>query len=105
MAKYFGKIGFEITEEVKPGIFDERKIERSYYGDVLEFSRRLQDGDNKVNDDIRLTHDISIVADPFAYDNFMSIRYLTYLGKKWKVSDVKVQYPRLILSLGGLYNA
>ena len=72
MAKYYGKIGFRITEEVKPGIFKERLEVRDYFGDVIRVARRLQTAD-KVNDDITLTHDVSIIADPFAYNNFQSI--------------------------------
>ena len=103
MAKYFGEIGFRITVEEKPGIFKEHIETRSYYGDVIRVARRLQTAD-KINDDITLTHDVSIVADPFAYNNFQSIIYLTYLGQKWKVNNVEVVHPRLTLSLGGLYN-
>lgn len=103
MAKYYGKIGFSIMTEPEPGIFKETIEERSYYGDVTRVSRRLQSAD-KVNDDIVLTHDVSIVADPFAYNNFQSIRYITYLESKWKVSNVEVVYPRLVMTLGGLYN-
>ena len=103
MAKYFGKIGFSVMTETKPGIFVEAIEEREYYGDVVRVARHLQSSE-KINDDISLTHDVSIVADPFAYNNFQSIRYLTYLGQKWKVSNVEVIYPRLSLSLGGLYN-
>ncbi len=103
MAKYYGKIGFRTTVEIKPGIYKEQTTEREYFGDVVRVARRLQTAD-KVNDDITLTHDVSIIADPFAYNNFQSIIYLTYLGQKWKVTNVEVLYPRLSLSLGGLYN-
>ena len=103
MAKYYGIIGFRTTVETKPGIYKEQITEREYFGDVVRVARRLQTAD-KVNDDITLTHDVSIVADPFAYNNFQSIIYLTYLGQKWKVTNVEVLYPRLSLSLGGLYN-
>lgn len=103
MAKYYGTIGFRTTAEIKPGIYKEQITEREYFGDVVRVARRLQTAD-KVNDDITLTHDVSIIADPFAYNNFQSIIYLTYLGQKWKVTNVEVLYPRLSLSLGGLYN-
>ena len=103
MAKYYGTVGFRTTVETKPGIYKEQITEREYFGDVVRVARRLQTAD-KVNDDILLTHDVSIVADPFAYNNFQSIIYLTYLGQKWKVTNVEVLYPRLSLSLGGLYN-
>ena len=35
MAKYFGIIGYEVTEEVEPGIYVESFIERQYYGDII----------------------------------------------------------------------
>lgn len=81
----------------------EQITERNYYGDVIRNTRRLQSAD-KVNDDINISNEISIVADPYANDHFYAIRYVVFQGAKWKVSNVDVQYPRLILSLGGLYN-
>ena len=81
----------------------EQITERNYYGDVIRNARRLQSAD-KVNDDINISNEISIVADPYANDHFYAIRYVVFQGAKWKVSNVDVQYPRLILSLGGLYN-
>ena len=87
MAKFYGIIGYELTEETEPGIYVERIIENAYFGDVIRNSRRLQDR-SKVNDDI----------------NFHSMRYVEYMGAKWKITDVEVQYPRLLLTIGGLYN-
>lgn len=103
MAKWFGKIGFADTQETQPGIWQATITEREYYGDTVRNVRKL-DNQQKVNDDISVAADISIVADPFAYNNFHTMKYVEYMGSKWKVSSVDVQYPRLILSLGGLYN-
>lgn len=103
MAKFCGLIGFEITKETEPGIYEESIIENFYYGDVIRNLRRLNDN-GKVNPDVNISNQISIVADPFANNNFHSIRYVEYMGAKWKVTDVEVQYPRLILSIGGLYH-
>lgn len=103
MAKWFGKVGYASTEETSPGIWQATITEREYYGDTVRNVRRLEN-DQKVNDDIAVAVDISIVADPFAYSNFHTIKYVTYMGNKWKVSSVDVKYPRLVLSLGGLYN-
>jgi len=36
--------------------------------------------------------------------NFQNIRYITYLGTNWKVTSIDTQYPRLVLSIGGVYN-
>jgi hypothetical protein len=103
MAKFFGKIGFESTVEERPGIWVPGIVERDYYGDVTRNTRRLESTD-KVNDDITINNEISIVSDPFANENFYSMRYVEYAGSKWRVTNVEVQYPRLILTVGGLYN-
>ena len=103
MAKFYGKIGYAITTETKPGVWVEQITERPYFGDLTRVNRTLQNSGN-VNDNVNITHDISIVADPFAYENFHSMRYVEYMGAKWKVSSVEVKYPRLILSVGGMYN-
>lgn len=102
-AKYYGKIGYNESVETTPGVWEEKITERSYYGDLIKNSRRLQSTD-KVNDDINISNEISIVADPYATNNFHSMRYAEFMGTKWKIINVEVQYPRLILSLGGLYN-
>lgn len=103
MAKFYGNIGFAITSEIRPGVYKKQIQEYPYYGDLVKSSRRLEQS-GKVNDDINLTNDISILEDPFARENFHTMQYVEYLGTKWRVSGVEVQYPRLILSTGGVYN-
>lgn len=100
--KYFGNIAYATTSEVKPGLWKETTEVRSYYGDVLRNTRR-RDGTDKINDDITINVQISIVADAFALNHFFEIRYLEWMGSKWKVVEVEPQHPRLILTLGGLY--
>lgn len=103
MAKFYGNVGYAITEETKPGVWMPRIVDKPYYGDLMRNSRRLENT-SKVNDDISLENQISIVADAFAYENFHNIRYVEYLGARWKVSAVDVQYPRLVLTFGGVWN-
>ena len=103
MAKFYGKIGYASTVETKPGVYEEQIVERSYYGDLIRNTRRLQSAD-QVNDDINISNEISIVADPYATNNFHTMRYAVFMGTKWKISNVEVSYPRLILTLGGVYN-
>lgn len=109
MAKWFGKIGFnvgtvEADPENRPSVYTEDIKEREYYGDLIRNTRRLQTTD-KVNDDIEISNELSIVADPYAMENFHMMRYAEFMGAKWKISSVEVQYPRLLLTLGGVYNA
>ena len=103
MAKFYGPVGYAVTEEVSPGKWVENITERLYYGDVIRNTRRLTSSD-KVNDDINISNEISIVADPYAMENFHLMRYVGFMGSKWKVTSVDVQFPRLILSVGGVYN-
>lgn len=104
MAKWFGKIGFDQgTVETTPGVWKPSIVEKSYFGDVQRNSRRLQTSD-KVNDDLNISNEISIVADPYANENFHKIRWAMFMKTKWTVTDVEVQYPRLILTLGGEWN-
>ena len=103
MAKFCGVVGFAVTKETKPGVWSNVITERKYYGDVVSNVRRLQSSD-QVNDDINVSNRISIMADAFANENFHSMRFVEYMGTVWKVSNVEVQRPRLILTLGGVYN-
>ncbi len=104
MARFSGKIGFAIQKETKPGVWTEEVTERGpYYGDTIQNSRRLQTSGN-VNDDIEISNRVSIIADAYAYENFHAMRYVIFMGSKWKITEVEVGHPRLTLSLGGLYN-
>jgi hypothetical protein len=102
MAKWFGKIGFATQAETSPGIWTERITTREYAGDVMRYNRRLQTTD-QVNDNITVTSEISIIADPFANQNVHFMRYIEFMGAKWKIDTVEPAYPRLKLTLGGLY--
>lgn len=103
MAKFYGPIGYAVTEETTPGVWEDKITERMYYGDLVRNTRKLQTAD-QLNDNINVANEISILADPFARDNFYSMKYVGFMGTKWKIISVEVQYPRLILSVGGVYN-
>lgn len=100
--KWYGEIGFAETVETRPGIWEEQITKHNYYGNVIRNTRRLQSAN--LNDNVNVSNEISILADPYAYQNFHSIRYLEFMGSKWKVTNIEVEYPRLTLSLGGVYN-
>lgn len=103
MGKFYGKIGYIETVETSPGVYTEQTVEREYYGDFLRNSSKFQTSGN-LNDDVTINNEISIVADPYAFKNFHTLRYITYMGVKWKIVNVEVRYPRLILAVGGVYN-
>ena len=103
MAKFYGNVGYIKNTEVQPGVWADQAIEKQYYGDVTRNTSRFQQSDG-VNDDISINNIISIVADPYAYHNFHTMKYVKYNGTKWKVNDVEISEPRLIISFGGVYN-
>lgn len=103
MSKWYGKIGYAENVEYEPGNWEEEITERPYYGDTYRNTRLLQNSDG-VNDNINIANQISIVADPYANQNFHKMRYVEFMGTRWKVTNIEVQYPRLILTVGGQYN-
>ena len=103
MAKFFGIVGYAEMKETSPGVWTEEIIERSYKGDITKNSKRNEGGEY-LNDNIRLSNTISILCDAYAYEHFFAIKYVEWMGAKWKVTDVEVKRPRLILSIGGVYN-
>lgn len=104
MAKFSGKIGYAETVEIEPGVWKEQIVEHGpYYGDVLKDYNRFQSSGG-VNDNINISHNISIVADPYANENFQYMKYVVYKGVKWRIQTFDIQYPKMILNLGGVYN-
>ena len=103
MSKWYGKIGYAESVEVEPGDWQEKITERSYYGDMYRNTRLLQNSGG-INDNVNVANQISIVADPYANDHIFAMRYIEFQKAKWKISNVEVQYPRLILTVGGLWN-
>lgn len=104
MAKWYGTVGYSTTSETTPGVWSEEILERPYYGD-LDRNIYHPSSSDKVNDDIIVNNQISIVADAYAYENFQHMKYVTFMGAKRKISSVEVRHPRLVLVIGGLYNA
>lgn len=103
MAKWYGNVGYVEMVEVEPGDWREEITTRPYYGDAIRNTRMLQNSGG-LNDNVNIGNQISIVADPYANNHIYDMRYAEFQGAKWKVTNVDVQYPRLILTLGGIYN-
>ena len=103
MAKFSGLVGYATLSETTPGVWTESMIEKRYYGDVIRNTRRLESKD-RVNDDVEINNSISIVGAAYAWGNIFAMRYVTWMGAKWKITNVEVQRPRLILTIGGVWN-
>lgn len=103
MAKFYGNIGYVETVEVEPGIWDETIVEYPYFGDLIRNTSQSQPSGG-VNNNINISNSISIVADPYANENFRHMKYVEFMGTKWNITNVEPKYPRLILTVGGVYN-
>lgn len=103
MAKFHGRVGYGDTQESSPGVHEDVITEHIYSGDVIRDTRQLTEAD-KLNKDLSVSNQISILADAYANDHFFAIRYVEWAGVLWTVTDVEVQAPRLLLRLGEVYN-
>lgn len=103
MDRFYGEIGYAITEETSKGVWTTNIVDRIAYGDIIKNTKRYENSNN-VNDNININNQFSIIADPYALENIHLMKYVKYLGTKWKISSVDIQYPRLILTTGGVYN-
>ncbi len=103
MTKFSGKVGYGQNVKTGPGVFELQITERAYFGDVIRQTRSLEAGE-KVLSDIRVGNSLSILADAYALNHFVTIQYVEWMGGLWVVEEATVQTPRLILRLGGVYN-
>ena len=106
--KFYGEVGYYLgsveEEGEREGNWVEKVVERKYYGDVLRNTRRWDENSESINDDLKLNNSISIIADGFALENFAMMKYVKWMGARWKITNVEVQRPRLKLTVGGVYN-
>lgn len=104
--KFHGTIGFWFNDaEVEPGRFLPHVEERpGYHGDVLRNNLRTQSVSDQQNDNLVINNRLSILSDLYLQQNWSSIRYVIWNGVRWKVTNVELNYPRIILEVGGIYN-
>lgn len=105
MAKFRGIIGFDMPIEIEPGIFDSNSyIEKTYRGDIESNSLRYVQVSDKINEDVQLNCQISIVANSFLLNNSGKMRYVEYMGNKWRITSIQPKFPRVLITLGGLFH-
>lgn len=103
MEKYYGTIGFIRTEETSPSVWTEVTTEKKYQFNILKKAYKLESSDS-LNDNFTISNQFSVLIDPFLKENLSYIRYLEFMGVFWKVSNVEIIYPRITITLGGIYN-
>lgn len=103
MAKFYGIIGYVGQTESVAGVYSEEVTEKAYKGDILRNTKRWERTEN-LNDDLAVNNLFSIVADSFAIANLQAMRYVKWSGSSWKITNVEIQRPRIIITIGGIYN-
>lgn len=103
MAKFYGIIGYAEQVETRPGVWIEQIVERPYYGDLIR-NTTIAQSQGGVNTNLNISNGISIIADLYANQNTQYMRYVEFMGAKWQITNIEVQYPRIILTVGGIYN-
>lgn len=101
--KFHGKVGFVTYDAIRPGVWKEVVTERECAGDLKRKNNRFVSG-QQINDNLAINNQIEIIADPYINEHFPSIKYVEWKGTKWKVTSVEDQFPRLILTMGEVYN-
>ena len=104
MGRFCGAIGFAETVEQSPGAYVQNVTERTYHGDVIARRVRLEETSETTNTNFTLNNDISIVADKFAKENLGFMQYVVFCGMKWKITSATIEYPRIKLTIGGIFN-
>lgn len=100
--RFYGKVGYETSVEIADSVWEPRILEAEYYGDVLRNTTRREQSD-QINDEITISNRISIVVKPDALSTFQTIKYVEWLNCRWNVKSMEIQFPRVILELGGAY--
>ena len=106
MPKFYGPVGYAEPKEgtgEHEGVVEDAIVEYKYFGDVLRNTRKWESGSD-ILDNLRVNNQISIMADAYAYEHFFAIKYVEWMGTRWVVTNVEVQRPRLLLTIGGVYN-
>ena len=103
MPKCSGVIGYALAGETQPGVWTEGITEKKYIGEIIKDNRRIVD-QGEINGSINVSNNISIISNRFMLANMEYMRYLTFNKSKWKISSVEIKPPRIIITLGGLYN-
>lgn len=104
MNRFYGVVGFSVTKNTAPGVWEPSITERPYKGDIITNTRRYQDSTTSTNDDLLINNKISILSDSFSDKNIGNMLFVEYANTCWKITNVEINYPRIIITLGGVYN-
>lgn len=101
--KVSGEIGYAKSIETTPGVYDDQITRKPFSGDLIQDTRKWE-SDQKVNDNLVLGNRVSILASSFARANLDFMKFVKIGESYWEISNIQIQYPRLFLTLGSVYN-
>lgn len=106
--RFYGNVVYveQVEREDRPGVMVDKPTVRTVKGNVKKNFYRWKNNPNQSTLDAEnVSHIIEIVADPYAINHFGSMRYIEWLGQKWKIESVDASsLPQLTIYVGGLYN-
>lgn len=105
--RFSGTVGYAEQAETIPGVWTDVITEYHYSGDVIRNNRHLGSPTLEppvTQGELALENSFSILADAHAYANFMNMRYISWEGTNWKITNIEVRRPRLILTVGGQWD-
>lgn len=103
MTKFYGVIGYATQEETAPGVWEDVITEVNASGDILQNNRRWEPTEN-LNADVIISNKFSVISHTSLETNLSRIRYIKWMGERWKISSLEIKRPRIIISAGGVYN-
>jgi hypothetical protein len=98
--RYSGKLGIAQQTEVSPGVWEETITEVDVLGSVNQRTEVLQSS-TSVLPEYTTTTSISVLRRLEPKD---SIRYVTYLGKRWEIGSLVTEFPRTVIFIGKEYH-
>lgn len=101
--RYSGKFGFAVPTETVPGVWKDVVTERDYIGDVVQRTETFSVADSVIPQ-YRTTTSISVLCDGVLKESYKGLRYVEYMGENWVAASVVMQWPRIIVYIGEVYN-
>lgn len=103
MSRFAGTVGYTVQEETTPGVWTTVEKTRKMKGDIMKQVASHQSSEY-LHDDVVLSHRVSLIGDAYAFDNYFNISWVKMDTQKWKVASIEVDRPRIIVTLGGVWN-
>lgn len=94
----------QVEDPQHPGVFSDSMKEIPVTGLLLregQYPNRSVEG---TVTNVALQNRISIVMDSRIEKHIFNIRWATFEGVKFAVTSIEVKRPRIVLTLGGVYN-